>query len=88
MEALVERGLKAFPKTESHYVRLRYAYQLVRLAHYLKEYDYVLELYDYLMPKVDADPSLIYDWVEGHRAGGAAVAGQLRRVRLYFQPHL
>ena len=69
MESLIEVGLAAFPDVESHYVRLRYAYQLIRLAHYLGAYDYVLELYDYLLPKIDADPSLIYDWIEGHRAG-------------------
>ena len=84
MEALIERGLEAFPKTESHYVRLRYAYQLVRLAHYLKAYDYVLELYDYLMPKVDADPSLIYDWIEGHRAGALQALGNYAESAYLF----
>ena len=84
MEALIERGLEAFPNTESHYVRLRYAYQLVRLAHYLKEYAYVLELYGYLMPKVDADPSLIYDWVEGHRAGALQSLGNYAESAYLF----
>ncbi|CAH1001088.1 hypothetical protein LEM8419_02035 [Neolewinella maritima] len=84
MEALIERGLAAFPQTESHYVRLRYAYQLLRLAHYLREYDYVLELYDYLMPKVDADPSLIYDWIEGHRAGALQSLGNYAESAYLF----
>ena len=84
MEALIEQGLKAFPNTESHYVRLRYAYQLVRLTHYLGEYAYVLELYDYLMPKVDADPSLIYDWVEGHRAGALQSLGNYAESAYLF----
>ena len=75
MEQLLETGLADFPKVESHYVRLRYAYQLIRLAHYLKEYAYVGELYAYLMPKIDADPSLVYDWVEGHRAGALQSLG-------------
>ncbi|PPK87292.1 hypothetical protein CLV84_0230 [Neolewinella xylanilytica] len=75
MEDLLKRGVEAFPRVESHYVRLRYAYQLIRLAHYLKAYDYVLELYAYLMPKIDADPSIIYDWIEGHRAGALQSLG-------------
>lgn len=75
MEELIEEGLEKFRRTKSHYIRLRYAYQLIRLAHYLKEYAYVLELYDYLLPKIEADPSLIYHWVEGHRAGALQALG-------------
>lgn len=77
MESLIEDGLEKFRRTESHYVRLRYAYQLVRLAHYLGEHAYVLELYDYLMPKIQANPSIIYHWLEGHRAGALQALGNL-----------
>ncbi|MCP9234333.1 hypothetical protein [Lewinella sp. JB7] len=84
MEALLEEGLEVFPRTESHYVRLRYAYQLIRLAHYLRAYDYVLELYDYLMPKIGADPSLIYDWIEGHRAGALQSLGRIAESAYLF----
>lgn len=75
MERLIDDGLEKFRRTKSHYVRLRYAYQLIRLAHYLKEYSYVLELHDYLMPKIEADPSIIYYWIEGHRAGALQSLG-------------
>lgn len=75
MERLIDEGLTRFKSLKSHYVRLRYAYQLIRLAHYLKEYAYVLELYDYLMPKIEADESIIYDWIEGHRAGALQSLG-------------
>lgn len=75
MERLIDDGLDVFNSVESHYVRLRYAYQLLRLAHYLKEYDYVIKLYNYLMSKVAADPSLVYDWIEGHRAGALQAQG-------------
>ena len=84
MRALIEEGLATFPTLESHYVRLRYAYQLVRLAHYLGAYDYVLELYDYLMPKVDANPSLLYDWIEGHRAGALQSLGRYAESAYLF----
>lgn len=75
MERLINDGLDMFKSTESHYIRLRYAYQLLRLAHYLKEYAYVIELYDYLMPKIEANPSILYDWVESHRAGALQALG-------------
>ena len=76
MERLIEEGLNAFLELESHYVRLRYAYQLVRLAHYAGKYSYAIELYDYLMPKIDNDPSIIEYWIEGHRAGALRALGK------------
>lgn len=76
MERLLDQGIDQFRTTRSHYLRLRYAYQLLRLAHYLGEHAYVLELYDYLSPKIEADPSLIYYWMEGHRAGALQALGR------------
>ena len=84
MERLIDEGLELFLATESHYVRLRYAYQLVRLAHYLGEYDYVVELYDYLMPKVEANPSILYDWVLSHYAGALQSLGEYARSAHLF----
>lgn len=73
---LIEKGKKEFLETKSYYFRLRYAYQLIRLAHYARKYELTLELYDYLMPKIDNDPSIIEDWIEGHRAGAMHALGQ------------
>ena len=75
MKKYIDVALDRFNDLESHYVRLRYAYQVIRLAHYLGENAYVLELYDYLMPKIEADPSVLYDWIEGHRAGALQALG-------------
>lgn len=69
MRSLIERGRRAFMNTESYYIRLRYAYQLIRLAHYLRDYELTVQLYDYLMPKIDNDPSIIDYWIMGHYAG-------------------
>lgn len=69
MDRLIENGLKAFLKTQSHYIRLRYAYQIIRLAHYSRQYERTLELFDYLTPKMDHDPSVIEYWILGHKAG-------------------
>ncbi len=84
MENLIERGLREFRVTESHYIRLRYAYQIVRLAHYVKDYYRTVELYEELLPKVDADSSLIYFWMLGHKAGALRSIGRLERDSMRF----
>ncbi|MCB0706156.1 MAG: hypothetical protein KDC34_12630 [Saprospiraceae bacterium] len=81
MEELIESGTRLFKKTESDYIKLRYAYQLVRLAHYAGKYQEALDLYDYLMPKLDlpqieGKPSLIYYWLLGHKAGALLKTGK------------
>ena len=76
MQFLIKDGLKEFKKIKSHYFKLRYAYQLIRLAHYKKNYAQTLELYDYLMPKIDNNPSIIEDWILGHKAGALMALGR------------
>lgn len=76
MRELIDLGKTEFMKTESHYFRLRYAYQIIRLAHYLQDFEQTLELYDFLMPKVDNDPSILDYWIEGHRAGALMGLGE------------
>ncbi len=76
MQFLIKDGLKEFKKAKSHYFKLRYAYQLVRLAHYKKNYAQTLELYDYLMPKIDNNPSIIENWILGHKAGALMAMGR------------
>lgn len=75
MRDLIEIGKIEFMETESHYFKLRYAYQIIRLAHYLRDYELTLELYEYLMPKIDNDPSILEYWIEGHRAGAIMALG-------------
>ncbi|MBI5916792.1 MAG: hypothetical protein HY842_15560, partial [Bacteroidetes bacterium] len=70
-----------FKKTKSAYIRLRYAYQVIRLAHYAGQYEQVLALCDDLLPKVDKlgskwAQSIIPWWIEGHRAGALRKLGQ------------
>lgn len=76
MNRLIDTGVKAFMNTQSHYIRLRYAYQIIRLAHYSKQYERTLELFDYLMPKIDHDPSKIEFWILGHKAGALRALNQ------------
>ena len=76
MHKLIEKGSREFRKVKSHYIKLRYAYQLMRLAHYSKQYELVLQLYDELMPQIDNDPSIIEYWIMGHRAGALQALGR------------
>lgn len=76
MQKMIVRGKHAFVETESHYVRLRYAYQVIRLAHYSKAYNEVLNLINELMPKVHANPSLLDYWIMGHKAGALLRIGE------------
>ncbi len=73
---LIDDGRKLFKKTDSHWVRLRYAYQLVRLAHYAGENQLALDLYDYLKPKIDERVSIINYWLLGHKAGALKRLGK------------
>lgn len=76
MKRLINNARADFLTVKSHYIRLRYAYQMIRLAHYAKDHEGVLELYDYLMPKIDNEPSIIEYWIEGHRAGALKALGR------------
>ncbi|MBI1228188.1 MAG: hypothetical protein GC192_23340 [Bacteroidetes bacterium] len=81
MQALIAEGKREFKHTKSAYIRLRYAYQIIRLAHYAGQYEHVLELCDDLLPKVDKktarwDDSIIPWWIEGHRAGALLKLGK------------
>ena len=81
MHALIEEGRGKFLQPQSQYIRLRYAYQLVRLAHYARDYEKTLELYDFLMPKIDPETSRMEDsilpyWILGHKAGALRALGR------------
>lgn len=76
INSLILRGRDELMQCTSHYIRLRYAFQIIRLAHYSKQFNRTVELYDWLMPKVDNDPSLIEYWILGHRAGALQALGR------------
>lgn len=78
MQRLIEIGDKAFRKTKSHYIRLRYAFQIIRLAHYKKDYQQVLDLLEELLPMFDPQESIINNRILGHKAG--ALMGLKRNV--------
>lgn len=76
MYLLIEKGKDIFMQTQSDYIRLRYAFQIIRLAHYSGQHQRTLDLFDYLMPKIDHDPSAIAFWILGHKAGALSALGR------------
>ena len=77
MYDLIDEGKKLFKKTDSGYIRMRLAYQIIRLAHYARDYSLTLNLYDLLMPQIDARVSSIIEyWIEGHKAGALQSIGR------------
>ena len=85
MYDLIEEGKKRFKKTDSHFIRLRYAYQLIRLAHYAKDYPLTLNLYELLLPKVDVRvKSILHYWILGHKAGALQSIGKRIEASIIF----
>jgi hypothetical protein len=77
MQLLIREGVDRFNQTESHFIRLRYAYQIVRLAHYARQWQQTVDLYNKLMPQVDRrKPSIVFFWTMGHLAGALRQLGK------------
>lgn len=77
MDVLIEEGLGRFKNCRSHFVKLRYAYQIVRLAHYSGQWQRTVDLYNFLLPKVDRRrSSVIFYWTLGHLAGALRQLGK------------
>ncbi|MBU6340427.1 MAG: hypothetical protein KGS48_02935 [Bacteroidetes bacterium] len=85
MQELIEEGKGRFAETRSHFVRLRYAYQIVRLAHYARQWTQTVTLYNELIPKVDRKkPSIISFWALGHLAGALQKLGKYPEAAYRF----
>ncbi len=89
MLALLDAGAAAFRQTRSDYLRLRYAYQLVRLAHYAGNARLAIDLWDDLRPKIDKrharfDQSILPWWIASHVAGALRQIGHHARAARLF----
>jgi hypothetical protein len=84
MEALIQEGTKEFLTIESHYIRLRMAYQIIRLAHYSGQFSKVKYLYNYFIPKINHAPSTIQYWIEGHYAGALKALGERAKAAYFY----
>ncbi len=77
MHALITEGIERLLRTSSHFLRMRYAYQVIRLAHYAGDWKRTIDLYNQLMPKIDRRrASIVYYWTLGHLAGALQRLGK------------
>ena len=77
-------GRQQFKNTNSYFLKLRYAYQMVRLAHYAKDYVSVLNIYNDVMPKTEKINSIINYWILGHKAGALKALGKRAEAAYLF----
>lgn len=80
---LQARGKQLYDACSSAYLKLRYAYQLVRLAHYSGEFRKAIDQYDNLVQTNSARSILRY-WALGHKAGAVKRMGDLARANYLF----
>ena len=74
MQQLIEEGLALHQNCRSDFLRLRYAYQIVRMARYAGQPKRAISLYDSLVgPNPTQSP--IRFWALGHKAGAARMMG-------------
>ncbi|MCE2821003.1 MAG: hypothetical protein LW693_01100 [Saprospiraceae bacterium] len=74
---LIKQGEEQFRCADSHFIRMRYLYQLVRLAHYAGQYAEAVKLYETLFPKIQRKKaSIIHFWILGHVAGAQQKLGR------------
>jgi hypothetical protein len=73
----VEEGKKLFNATKSPFLRLRYAFQVMRLSHYSGYYQTTVNQYNYFLPKIDNRVrSVVQYWVLSLKAGALKQLGQ------------
>lgn len=77
IQDLIINGNGAYLSTQNVFLKMRYAYQLVRLAHYSKNYTQAIKLYDKLVkPLESSSNSLIKYWALSHKAGVLMQSGK------------
>lgn len=76
MERLIDEGMRLHDECASGYLKLRYAYQLVRTARYAGRHKLAMELYDRLVATNPTRSPIRYRAL-GHKAGAARLAGDM-----------
>jgi hypothetical protein len=83
MERLINLGVERYNQVTSDFLKLRYAYQVVRLAHYSGQLEKCIEYYDRLVPNL-SNNSIITYWAMGHKAGALRTIGKPVESLLLF----
>lgn len=83
MLSLIDKGLRLHKECSSEYLKLRYAYQIVRTARYAEQYQRAVALYDELVEKNPTRSSIRYRAL-GHKAGATRHTGDMPLSSYYF----
>ena len=84
MFVLINQGRDLFRNTQSQFIKLRYAYQIIRLAHYAKDYKAVIQIYDDVVHKMENVNSVVKWWILAHRAGALKALGSRAQAAYLF----
>ncbi len=85
MQGLIRIGQQLMDETDSHFLKMRYAYQVIRLAHYSRQWNQTVQLFRDLIPKVEQrKPSIITFWALGHVAGALQQLGKYGEAAYRF----
>ncbi|MEM7655835.1 MAG: hypothetical protein AAF399_06880 [Bacteroidota bacterium] len=84
-DLIAEGTFKYEMSGDDPFVKMRYAYQVIRLAHYAGAYQQAVELFDALVPPIqDKTESQLYYWALGHKAGALRSLGQEAEAAYLF----
>ncbi|GAK53291.1 hypothetical protein, fragment [Candidatus Moduliflexus flocculans] len=75
MRELIDEGKARYAACSSEWVKMRYAYQVVRLARYLREFDEVVALYDELVAPLQVE-SIVRTWALEHKTASLCFLGR------------
>ena len=75
MGYFIEEGKERYANSRSEWLKMRYAYQVVRLARYLGEYEKATVLYDEMVEPLQAD-SIIRYWALEHKTASLCNLGR------------
>lgn len=83
MLSLIDEGILKLKSTGDDYLRLRYAFQVIRLAHYSGNYQKAVELYDKFVPQLNSAKMVKY-WALALKAGALRHLGDESAANYYF----
>lgn len=83
MRQLVNIGLEHYSNCNDNFIKLRYAYQIIRLTHYLNDYKETISFFDSLITPLNSH-SIIKYWSMSHKAGALLRIGEYAKSMYLF----
>ncbi len=86
MRSLRSQGLQVYKEVQSDaFLKVRYAYQVVRMSHYLGEYQAAVKQFQELLGNMpQASSHLLYYWALSHKAGALYSLGAQSQAAYLF----